>query len=75
MSDEADKSDEISQQLLDLQVRDIRNKSDVKIVGDGYCESCNSNVSPVQTIVRGRKAKVVGRWCSLECRDAADRGN
>lgn len=69
MTDIVDKTQDRLDQELELKMK-YRPAPPI-IDGTGHCLECGSPVEPI--VVGGRK--VVGRWCSTECRDIWDRGD
>lgn len=66
--DDADASEPRQQLLLDASIRIIRAQAGkLNINGDGTCEVCGYDVEPIT--LHGKQ--VIGRFCSLECRDRA----
>jgi len=68
MSDEIDFADIRQQQLLDASIRNIADQANFDVVGSGECAVCGAEVEPV--LCAGKI--IVGRWCSVECRDRVD---
>jgi hypothetical protein len=65
MADDIDATDIRQQQMLDAQINNARQGSQVNIHGSGICLVCDNSVDPVE--VCGKI--IVGRFCSVECRD------
>lgn len=52
-------------------VAEIRKKAAaIQIHGTGKCELCNAVVKPQW--INNHTEQVIGRWCSVECRDRVD---
>jgi len=69
MSDEVDATDLRQEVLLAASVANISEAArSLDIYGGGACLICGNEVTPV--VVNGKP--VVGRWCSIECRDRND---
>lgn len=68
MSDEVDATDIRQQALLDAAISNVCERAKFDVAGDGVCGVCGHEVEPV--LCAGKI--IVGRWCSVECRDRAD---
>jgi len=65
--DDADKSDIVTQLILDAQIENTAN-SEININGSGFCayEDCSRRVDA--RMINGKM--ITPRWCNAECRDA-----
>ncbi len=68
MSDEVDATDIRQQLLLDAAISNACEQAKFDVVGNGVCGVCGNEVEPV--LCAGKI--IVGRWCSVECRDRVD---
>lgn len=68
MSDDIDATEIREQHLLNARISQVTDKAYVNIVGSGICDVCGNEVEAV--LCHGRH--IVGRWCSVECRDRGD---
>jgi hypothetical protein len=66
-SDILDLSAARAQEEIDRAVLEISKKVKHDISGTGTCECCKATVEP--TWIYNHTKQVVGRWCSVECRD------
>jgi hypothetical protein len=48
----------------------IKKAAAINIHGTGKCEMCNATVEPQW--IKNNTEQVIGRWCSVECRDRVD---
>ena len=71
MVDEIDMAEQQQQRLLDAAVENAQKKSRFEIEGNGVCIVCSGIVKPI--IVNNRS--IIGRFCSIECRDEFGRSN
>ena len=67
MPDELDATDIREQYFLDIRIANARGVK-IDIVGSGACVVCDNEVEAVEC--NGKM--VIGRWCSVECRDRSD---
>ena len=68
MADDSDVADIRQAAVLDAAIKNICEAAKVDIVGDGQCIVCGNVVAPV--LCNGKH--IIGRWCSVECRDITD---
>ena len=68
MADELDATDIRQQHSLDVAIKNICDAAKIDIVGSGECVVCGNEVEAV--VCNGKQ--VIGRWCSVECRDRSD---
>ena len=66
-ADTLDLSAARAQAEIDRAIVEIQKKAQYSIIGTGTCECCKAIVEPVW--INNQTEKVVGRWCSVECRD------
>ena len=69
-SDTLDLSAARAQEEIDRAVLEISKKVNHNITGTGICECCEATVNP--TWINNNTEQIIGRWCSVECRDHAD---
>ena len=68
MADDADATDIRQQHFLDFSIKNICAAAKIDIVGNGECVVCGNTVE----VVECNRKMVIGRWCSVECRDRSD---
>ncbi len=68
MADDIDATDIRQQHFLDVSIKNICAAAKIDIVGSGACVVCGNEVEAV--VCNGKP--VIGRWCSVECRDRSD---
>jgi hypothetical protein len=67
-ADNLDHAQELSHFMLDADIANIRQRSQIQMQGSGTCKVCANEVEAVECCGK----LIVPRWCSVECRDRAD---
>ncbi len=69
-SDQLDHAAKVADEAAQRAVFEISKKAAaINIHGTGSCERCTATVKPVW--IKNNTEQVIGRWCSVECRDRA----
>lgn len=70
-SDELDHAATVAEESASRAVVEICKKAAViNIYGTGQCELCAAPVEPQW--IKDNTEQIIGRWCSIECRDRID---